>query len=159
MLTGVFTQSHQRHTLLRLYINKYINTTGQSDGNMVTWDVRVQRVSIFQGPAVQPKVMIQGSAHLANVGVCIGGHLAHGILCTTPLRWFASTGYLGCTNSCRGPGHRLPTDVRESHGSTGLTVESSVRLWTGVPLYEPLRIPISQVGLRHKLLFLSTTHS
>ena len=43
----------------------------------------------------------------------------------------------------------------------GLTVMVSplIRVWAGVLVYEPLGVTISLEGLRHKLLFLSTTHS
>ena len=43
-------------------------------------------------------MMIQGSAHLTNVGA---GPSTHKMLYSTPFFWFPGIGFLGCTSSCQ----------------------------------------------------------
>ena len=97
----------------------------------------------------------------------------------TPFLWFAGTGPLRCTSSChsvlmrqkvtwmsRGANalwDRLgqSTDIEGSHRSTGLMVMWTlpIRLQASVLLYELLGVFISLEALRHKVLFLSVSHS
>ena len=58
-------------------------------------------------------------------------------------------------------GFRQSTNVGESLRSTGhlITWRPPIRLWKDVLVYKPLVVTIFLEGLRHKLVFLSITHS